>query len=145
MGQPCAHEILNIYAARTPSALRLCPHCATIRPLFADCGRLLVLNLQSRGALAAEHLFFRKQLALFQERQVKPHRANDATRLLMVFLGKFFDWRSALVIVKPDTLIQWHRRAFRLFWRRKFNPRGRPRLPANLQELIRSMAAGNPT
>ena len=43
-------------------------------------------------------------MALFQERKVQPHRATDATRWLVVFLGKFFQWRSALVLVKPETL-----------------------------------------
>jgi hypothetical protein len=60
-------------------------------------------------------------------------------------LGRLFDWRSALVVVKPDTLIRWHRRGFRLFWRWKSKPVGRPAVPKNLQELIRKMAAENPT
>jgi hypothetical protein len=55
--------------------------------------------------LAAENLFLRKQLALFQERQVRPHLATDAARWLLVFLGKFFEWRRALVLVKPETLL----------------------------------------
>ncbi len=63
----------------------------------------------------------------------------------MVFLGKFFDWRSALVIVKPDTLLRWHRNGFRLFWRWKSKPRGRPKLATELRELIWAMAADNPT
>jgi hypothetical protein len=62
-----------------------------------------------------------------------------------VFLGKFFEWRGALVLVKPETLLRWHRKGFRLFWRWKSTPRGRPRVPADLQELIRTMAADNPT
>jgi hypothetical protein len=49
------------------------------------------------------------------------------------------------VVVKPDTLIRWHRKGFRLFWRWKSRPVGRPRLPKDLQELIRKMAAENPT
>jgi transposase InsO family protein len=63
----------------------------------------------------------------------------------MVVLSRLFDWRDALVVVKPDTLIRWHRRGFRLFWRWKSRPVGRPRLPKDLQELIRKMAAENPT
>jgi len=50
-----------------------------------------------------ENLFLRKQLALFQERKLRPHRADDSTRWLMNFLSRWFDWRSALVVVKPDT------------------------------------------
>src|SRR6202521_5575023 len=63
----------------------------------------------------------------------------------MVFLGKFFEWRNALVLVKPETLIGWHRKGFRLFWRWKSRPRGRPKLPVDLQQLIRTMGADNPT
>jgi hypothetical protein len=54
--------------------------------------------------LAAENIFLRKQLALFQERHVKPHQADDATRWVMAILSRWFDWRGALVVVKPDTL-----------------------------------------
>jgi len=93
----------------------------------------------------AENLFLRKQLALFQERNLRPHRADDSTRWLMSFLSRWFDWRNALVVVKPETLIRWHRKGFRLFWRWKSQPVGRPRLPKDIQSLIRQMAAENPT
>jgi len=101
--------------------------------------------VRSHKSVAAESLFLRKQLALFQERKVKPHRATDSTRWLMAVLSRLFDWRNALVVVKPDTFIRWHRKGFRLFWRWKSRPVGRPRLPQDLQELIRKMAAENPT
>ncbi len=88
-------------------------------------------------ALAAENLFLRKQLALFQEREIRQRRADDATRAAMVWLSKAFEWREALVIVKPGTLIRWHREGFRLFWKLKSRP-GLPdppsRLPVQLQE-----------
>jgi transposase InsO family protein len=95
--------------------------------------------------LAAENLFLRKQLALFQERQIKPRRATNSTRWLMVVLSRLFNWRTALVVVKPDTLIRWHRQGVRLLWRWKSKKVGRPRLPKDLQQLIRKMAAENPT
>jgi hypothetical protein len=60
-------------------------------------------------------------------------------------LSGFFDWQNALTIVKQDTLIRWHRKGFRLFWKWKSRPRGRPRIPADLQKLIGEMAADNPT
>jgi hypothetical protein len=56
-----------------------------------------------------QNLFLRKQLALFQEHKVQPHRAHDSTRLIMVILGRMFSWRDALVNVKPDTFLRWHR------------------------------------
>ncbi len=81
-----------------------------------------------KAALAAENLFLRKQLALYQERGTKPRRADNATRASLVWLMKYFSWRDALVIVSPATLIRWHREGFRLFWQLKSRP-GRPSVP----------------
>src|SRR4051794_9011801 len=61
------------------------------------------------------------------------------------YRGRWFDWRSALLIVKPATLIGWHRNAFRLFWRWKSRPVGRPPVTAEVRNLIRRLAAENPT
>lgn len=63
----------------------------------------------------------------------------------MMALAKFFDWRDALVIVKPETFVGWHRTAFRLFWRWRSRKLGRPALPKNIRELIKKMARDNPT
>jgi transposase InsO family protein len=112
--------------------------------LVCDTGRFLLLCLRPRAALAAENLFLRKQLALYQERYVQPRRATNATRLTLVWLGHWFDWRNALAIVTPQTFTRWHRQGFRLFWRWKSKP-GRPALPQDLQALIRRMALENPT
>ena len=119
-------------------------HCLrTLSSVAFDLTKLAFLPVRSHKSLAAENLFLRKQLALFQERKVKPRRANDATRWSMATLGRMFPWRNALVNVKPDTLIRWQRKGFRLFWRWKSKLSGRPRLPQNLRELIRQMAADN--
>jgi putative transposase len=99
----------------------------TAMMVLLDCSRLLAIAVRSRRALAAENLFLRKQLALFQERKVKPRRADDSTRWMMATLSRMFEWRDALANVKPDTLIRWHRKGFRLFWRWKSKPTGRPR------------------
>ncbi len=117
----------------------------TAHRVLLDFVRLTAQTCRSRSAVEAENLFLRKQLALFQERNLRPHRADDSTRWSMSFVSQWFDWRSALVVVKPDTLIRWHRRGFRLFWRWKSKPVGRPALPKNLQQLIRKMAVENPT
>jgi putative transposase len=63
----------------------------------------------------------------------------------MATLSQMFPWRDVLSNVKPDTLIGWHRKGFRLFWCWKSKPTGRPRLPKDLQQLIRQMAADNAT
>jgi transposase InsO family protein len=112
--------------------------------LIVDVVCYLGFCLRPSPALAAENLFLRKQLALYQERQIKPQRATNASRLAMVWLSRWFDWRSALSMVKPQTFIRWHRQGFRWFWRCKSKP-GRPALPKDLQALIRRMALDNPT
>jgi putative transposase len=112
--------------------------------LVCDVGRFLSLCLHPSPTLAAEILFLRKQLALYQERHVTPRHATDATRLALVWLGRWFDWRQALAVVQPATFLRWHRQGFHLFWRWKSRP-GRPRIPAELQALIRRMARENPT
>src|SRR5438045_2038759 len=85
---------------------------------------------RSRAQVAAENLFLRKQLALFQERRAKPRRADDATRIVLAGLSRFLAWRQLLVMVQPETLIRWHRNGCRLFWRWKSRVPGRPRIPA---------------
>ena len=116
----------------------------TLLPLLLDALRYFLLCLRPATVLAAENLFLRKQLALYQERHIKPRRATDAARLALVWLGRWFDWRQALVIVQPDTFTRWHRESFRRFWRGKSTV-GRPPVPADLQALIRRMAQDNPT
>jgi len=111
----------------------------------SDVLQFVKVGLRSRAQLAAENLFLRKQLALYLEREVRPRRASNATRLTLVMLARFIEWRQSLMIVRPETLIRWHRHAFRLLWRWKSRPRGRPRIPADLQQLITQMAKANRT
>jgi hypothetical protein len=59
-------------------------------------------------------------------------------------LSHLFDWRDSLVVVRPETLIRWHRAGWKLFWRLKSRP-GRPPIPLEVQELIRRMANENPS
>ena len=121
-------------------------HCSrTLFLVAVDLVQLAAVAARPRAALVAENLFLRKQLALFQERKVRPRRADDSTRWMMAALSQWFAWRNALVNVQADTLLRWHRQGFRLFWRWKFKTAGRPRLPRNLQTLLREMTADNPT
>jgi putative transposase len=116
----------------------------TLLTLLTDAGRFLLPCLRPSPALAAENLFLRKQLALYQERHITPRQATNAIRMALIWLTRWFDWWQALVLVQPATLIRWHRQGFRLFWRWRSRP-GRPPLPADLQVLIRRMARDNPS
>jgi putative transposase len=111
--------------------------------LLADLAGLVVLSVRARRSVEAENLFLRRELALYQERGAKPRRVDAATRASLAILCRMFDWRDALVVVRPETLIRWHRVGWRLFWRRKSRP-GRPRIPLELRQLIRRMATENP-
>ena len=106
---------------------------------------LVAATARPQVQLAAENLFLRKQLALYVERQVRLRRADDATRIVLVALSWLFEWRRVLTVVKPDTLVRWHRKGFQLFWRWKSRPRGRPRVPVDLRRLIGDMALANRT
>jgi transposase InsO family protein len=117
----------------------------TLLRVANDVLQLASIALRSRAQLAAENLFLRKQLALYIERRVKPRRADDATRIVLVAVSRLVDWPRLLIVVKLDTLIRWHRKGFRLFWRSKSKCPGRPRVPAELQRLIEEMATANRT
>jgi len=111
--------------------------------LLADLVGLVVLSVRPRRSVEAENLFLRRELALYQERGVKPRRVDAATRVSLALLSRMFDWRGALVVVRPETLIRWHRASWRLFWRCKSRP-GSPPIPLELRQLIRRMATENP-
>ena len=113
--------------------------------LAQDALQFLLLGTRSSAALKAENIFLRKQLALYLEREAKSRRATGATRLSMVLLSRLFAWQNALINVKPETFLGWHRKGFQLLWRWKSRPRGRPRVPRQLRELICKMAHQNQT
>lgn len=102
------------------------------------------LTLRSTRSIKAENLFLRRQLSLYVERGVKPRRIDAVTRISLALLSRFFNWRDALVVVRPVTLIRWHRAGWKLFWRLKSRP-GRPPIPQQLQALIHRMANENPS
>jgi putative transposase len=117
----------------------------TALALLFDLLRLLRSILRSRSHLAAENLFLRKQLACYLERQCRPKRPDNAARITLALLSRVVGSWELLTIVRPDTLGRWHRDLYRLFWRAKSKPRGRPRIPADLQRLIADISAGNRT
>src|SRR5215470_987253 len=103
-------------------------------------------SLRTRARMQVEILALRHQLAVFQRPKKRVSlRASD--RLLWVILSRFWKhWRSALVIVKPETVSAWHRKGFRLYWRWKSRAGkcGRPRVSLETRELIRQMSKANP-
>ena len=102
--------------------------------------------LRSRTALHLEVLALRHQLQVLQRSQPRRLRLSSADRWLWAWLSRTWSgWRTALVIVKPDTVVAWHRKGFRLFWTWKSRQRtGRPAVAADVRALIRQIARQNP-
>jgi putative transposase len=117
---------------------------AAFTELLSEGIRFLRTIARSRTALGAEVLFLRKQLAYYQEREIRPRRLTDAARLSLVFWSRFFDWKESLAVVTPETFIRWHRKGFQLYWRWKSRG-GRPALPKEIRQLIARMVKENIT
>ena len=103
-------------------------------------------SLKSRRELALENLALRQQLAILKHKTKRP-KLTKADRAFWVALARLWpDWQSALILVKPETVIGWHRKGFKLYWTRKSRNRGgRPPIDAEIRALIRRMARENPT
>jgi putative transposase len=104
-----------------------------------DCAR-------SRAVLQLEVLALRHQLCVLERAHPRGLRLTRVDRLLWVWFSRAWDqWRTVLVIVKPETVVAWHRRGFRLFWTWKSRHKtGRPTVPQELRTLIRTISTANP-
>jgi hypothetical protein len=112
--------------------------------------RLLFLAMRdlarSRARLQVELLAVRHQLHVFERTRPPRVRLSTLDRWLWVRLSQVWsEWRRALVIVEPATVVAWHRRGVGLFWTWKSRHRtGRPPVPREVRDLIRSMSRANP-
>jgi len=114
----------------------------TIVGVLADVLKLGALFFRASGAIRAENLVLRRQLARYLERGIKPRRMDHATRVCLSVFSRLFNWHDAIVIVRPSTIVRWHRLGWRIFWRWKRRA-GRPAIPSELRALIRRMATEN--
>ena len=109
---------------------------------------LLRSLIRSRVDLQLENLALRHQIGVLQRSLKKHRKITPMDRLFWASLSRIWrDWRSALVIVKPQTVVAWHRMGFRLFWTwkvRRGQP-GRPAIACETRDLIRRMSRENPT
>jgi hypothetical protein len=107
----------------------------------------MVVDLfRSRAALEAEIWTLRQQINVL--RRTAPKRLSFSAFDRLVFAGLyrlFPNICDALAIVKPDTIVRWHRAGLRLYWRWKSRRRGgRPTVPQEIRKLIREMSIANP-
>lgn len=100
-------------------------------------------SLASRQELVLENLALRQQLAVLRKQTPRPE-VRTIDRLFWVTLSSIWPtWKDALHIVKPETVIAWHRAGFRLFWRWRSRG-GRPPVSAEVRLLVRRIASDNP-
>ena len=98
-----------------------------------------------RANLAMENLALRQQLSVLSRKTARP-RLRNRDRFFWTAISKLWpNWRSALLIVQPETVVKWHRQGFRLFWRWKSRRNsGRPRINCEVRDLIRRLSRENP-
>jgi len=107
--------------------------------------RTLRSTIRTQRELALENLALRQQVAVWKVRQPRPQlRATD--RLFWVVLSRLWkNWRSSLQVVRPETVVRWHRQGFRRYWAWKSrHRRGRPAIGTEVRDLIRRMSRANP-
>ena len=109
---------------------------------------LLVVRsrLRSQARMQAEILVLRRQLLILGRRSSSRVRPRNLDRLILVWLYRLFPaLLDMIMVVKPETVIRWHRRGFRAYWRWKSWGRvGRPRIDREVRDLIRRMSRENP-
>ncbi len=99
---------------------------------------------RSKPQLVAENLLLRQQLIVLKRSVKRPHFTAAERGLVILLASKLQRWKEALLIIKPETVLRWHRQGFRLFWKRKSQARARePKVPAETITLIKQMAADN--
>jgi hypothetical protein len=99
-----------------------------------------------RARLEAENLILRQQLVVLRRKSPKRVRLWNIDRLLLVWLYRLYpSLLDAVIIVQPESVIRWHRRGFRAYWRWKSRyVGGRPRIDSEMRALIRRMSCENP-
>src|SRR5215472_4852303 len=105
--------------------------------------RFVILVFSGQKQVVLENAALRQQLAVFK-RDVKRPRLHGRDRLFWIALRMIWNhWRSALIIVRPETVISWQRNRFKRYWRRlsQANAPGRPPVSPEIRKLIRTMAA----
>ena len=115
--------------------------------LFALAAAVFTSFFRGKRALLLENLALRQQLVVYKRAQKRPSiRSTDRT--FWVWLSKLWeDWRAPLLLVRPETIIRWHRQGFRLYWRWRSRPKrlGRPSIPREHIDFIRRMNHDNPS
>lgn len=117
-----------------------------MKTLLRTIAATLATTLKSREDLILENLALRQQIEVLQRKGFRP-RLTNRDRTFWVLLSRFWSgWKDALEIVRPETVVAWHRKGFRLYWTWKSRKmsQGRPQIDRDLRDLIRKMCEANP-
>ena len=114
-------------------------------PFFIALLAVVTSTLRTRAAQQAEIVALRHQIAVLQQSAPRRLRLRPSDRLLWIWLSRFWPaWRHWLRILKPDTVVRWHRTAFARYWTWTSRRRpGRPGLAAAIRDLIQQMSQAN--
>jgi putative transposase len=113
--------------------------------LLSAVGSLLSFRIRSRASLELEVVALRHQLTVLRRQHPGQPRLLSTDRVLWVWLYRIWPQvLNTMVLVKPATVVQWHRKGFRLYWRRRSRSLGRPRMNREIRDLIRQMSLRNP-
>src|SRR5471032_1080461 len=113
--------------------------------LLSAVGSLLSFRVRSRASLELELVALRHQVTVLRRQRPGRPRLFSTDRLLWVWLYRIWPQvLNTMVLVKPATVVQWHRKGFRLYWRRRSCHLGRPRVTREIRDLIRRMSRANP-
>ena len=105
---------------------------------------IMILIFKLNFRLAIENLALRQQLAVLKQSVRRP-KIRKRDRLFWVILSRLWNgWENVLVVVQPETVIRWHRKGFKLFWRLKSQKPGRPSIDIKIQKIIKKMIKENP-
>jgi transposase InsO family protein len=115
-------------------------------PCLATLISILDLAVKDRAQLALENAALRHQLAVLK-RSVSRPKIEDSDRMIWIMFRRMLrEWKEALIFVKPDTVVRWHRKGFAHYWKRKSRSKpGRPPIGMSVIHLIRRMSEENPT
>jgi transposase InsO family protein len=107
-------------------------------------GGLAIDLVKSKQQVILENVFLRQQVIVLKRQIARPQLTAKDRGLLVLLASRVKDWKNALLLVKPETLLRWHREGFRLFWRAKSTGQARQRrIAAETIALIQQMAIEN--
>src|SRR4249920_1615379 len=114
-------------------------------PILSAVGSIFVFRFRSRAALELKLVALQHQLAVLRRHRPGRPQLSSLDRLLWVLLYRIWPQViDAMVLVKPVTVVEWHRGGFRLYWRWRSRAPGRPKISPDIRDLIRQMSRANP-